>query len=302
VTKTYATPEAFKVALEARLKNSAKSRSVSVSVNRVRQRFVMERFLARVVHVFGSTATLKGGLALELRIATARSTKDIDLRAVGDASEVLPKLKRAAAVDVGDHLSFRVAEHPQHPDIEDALYEGRRFHVAAQLATRPYGDAFGVDVSMGDPMHGPTESFDGEDFLAFVGVPPVRVDLYPAETHVAEKFHAYTKPPRRPGAVNSRMKDLPDIAILGSVRAFDAQHLRSAIALTFNARATHDAPASLPAPPSSWAAEYPNFAEEHGLEWKALTDVHAAAAKFLDHALAGSDGSWDHAARAWRTK
>lgn len=46
-TPRYKTPAAFKVALEDRLKKRAAQRGVML--NRVRQRFVMERFLARVV-------------------------------------------------------------------------------------------------------------------------------------------------------------------------------------------------------------------------------------------------------------
>ncbi|MEZ4406217.1 MAG: hypothetical protein R3A52_07060 [Polyangiales bacterium] len=61
---------AFKVALEDRLKKRAAQRRVLVS--RVRQRFVMERFLARVVNTFGRDVTLKGGLAMELRLSNAR--------------------------------------------------------------------------------------------------------------------------------------------------------------------------------------------------------------------------------------
>ena len=63
--KTYRTPAGFKVALEDRLRKRASLRGIVV--NRMRQRFVMERFLARIARTFGSTVTLKGGLALERR-------------------------------------------------------------------------------------------------------------------------------------------------------------------------------------------------------------------------------------------
>ena len=53
---------------------------------------VFERFLARIVTIFGDAATLKGGLALELRIKEARATKDVDLRVMGSAQELLAKL------------------------------------------------------------------------------------------------------------------------------------------------------------------------------------------------------------------
>ena len=67
--KTYASPVAFRTALNARLRSRAGA--TSLPVNRVRTLAVMERFLARVVAVFPPTTVLKGGLAPELRLETA---------------------------------------------------------------------------------------------------------------------------------------------------------------------------------------------------------------------------------------
>lgn len=80
--REYKTPQAFKVAIEDRIRR--RSAASGLPMNRVRQRFIMERFLARISQQFGTAFVLKGGLALELRLAEARSTKDIDLRAHGD--------------------------------------------------------------------------------------------------------------------------------------------------------------------------------------------------------------------------
>lgn len=226
--KTYRAPAGFKVALEDRLRKRASQRDVLL--NRMRQRFVMERFLARIARAFGSTVTLKGGLALELRLANARSTKDIDLHTVGDPEAVLGRLREAAALVLGDHLVFTIDPDREHPTIEDAVYEGRRFRAGAMLAGQVYGSPFGVDVAMGDPMHGPTDELVGDDFLDFVGVEPARVAAYPIETHIAEKLHAYTRPPARVGRENSRVRDLPDLALLASTRAIDGAGLRTALA------------------------------------------------------------------------
>ena len=46
---------------------------------------MFDRFLARVVQIFGNAVLLKGGLVLELRLERARATKDVDLRLVGSA-------------------------------------------------------------------------------------------------------------------------------------------------------------------------------------------------------------------------
>jgi hypothetical protein len=73
--RTYATPAAFKEALEQRLRSAGLA-----DVSRRRQLLVFDRLLARIAAAFGDAVVLKGGLALELRLERARTTKDIDLR------------------------------------------------------------------------------------------------------------------------------------------------------------------------------------------------------------------------------
>jgi hypothetical protein len=295
--KTYKTPAGFKVALEDRLKKRASLRNVVV--NRVRQRFVMERFLARIARAFGATVTLKGGLALELRLANARSTKDIDLRTIGDPETVLGRLREAAALNLDDHLVFSIDPDREHPTIEDAVYEGRRFRAGAALAGQVYGSPFGVDVAMGDPMHGAPDELVGDDFLDFIGVDPARIAAYPIETHIAEKLHAYTRPPARAGRVNSRVRDLPDLALLASTRGIDGADLRTALAATFAFRATHAVPQAVPSPPPSWSVPYGVLAEEHDLPWRTLGEAHAVVAAFLDPLLGGEPGAWLPARWQW---
>jgi hypothetical protein len=106
--------------------------------------------------------------------------------------------------------------------------------------------------------------------------------LYPLETHVAEKLHAYTLPRSRP---NSRVKDLPDLALLSMVRPLRRERLRRAIAQTFGFRATHDVPTHLPEPPQSWRGVYAAMAAEFELPWATLEDVFEAARAFLDPVL-----------------
>jgi len=55
-TRTYASPDAFKQAVEQRLRTGA----TGPRLRRSRQLLVYERFLARIVTVFGDAATLKG--------------------------------------------------------------------------------------------------------------------------------------------------------------------------------------------------------------------------------------------------
>ena len=84
------------------------------------------------------------------------------------------------------------------------------------------------------------------DVLEFAGIAPPTLRIYPIVSHVAEKLHAYTMPRPRP---NSRVKDLPDLALLASVGGLDAETLRTALNRTFTFRETHPLPVSLPKPP-----------------------------------------------------
>tara|TARA_R110002072_G_scaffold28296_1_gene91050 strand:+ start:4400 stop:5212 length:813 start_codon:yes stop_codon:yes gene_type:complete len=261
---------------------------------------VFDRFLARVVAVLGDAVTLKGGLVLELRLRRARTTKDVDLRLTGSPDHVLERLQEAGRHALGDFMSFEVQPDAHQPEIdnEGMRYEGLRFRAECKLSGKLYGRRFGVDVAMGDPIVGEPERLVGEDTLAFAGVEPPTVKVYPVESHVAEKLHAYTLPRSRP---NTRVKDLPDLALLASAKALDAHPLRAALKETFGFRSTHDLPAALPEPPVSWAQPYAAMASEEGLPWRTLPEVFAAAQAFLDPALAEElDATWEPEDWNWR--
>jgi len=294
--QTYPSPESFKQALEQRLRTSAKT---GAEFARKRQLLVFDRFLARVVAVLGDTTMVKGGLALELRLERARTTKDVDLRMVGSPDDILAKLQEAARRDLADFMTFEVGPDEEHPEIqnEGMQYDGLRFRAECKLAGKLYGQPFGVDVAFGDPILGEPEVVVAEDVLAFAGIAPPTLRLYPIETHIAEKLHAYTMPRRRP---NSRVKDLPDIALLATAHAVDARRLRAALEQTFTFRKTHPLPAVLPDPLSAWATPYAAMAREDQLVWPTLDDVTSAAKAFLDPVLAGDlDATWDPDTWAW---
>ena len=154
-------------------------------------------------------------LVLELRVARARMTKDVDLRMTGSPVDMLMRLQAAGRRGLGDFMTFEVGPDDDHPEIQNdgMQYDGLRFRAECKLAGKLYGQPFGVDVAFGDPILGEPEVVVAEDVLAFAGIAPPTLRLYPIETHIAEKLHAYTMPRARP---NSRVKDLPDLALLAS--------------------------------------------------------------------------------------
>jgi hypothetical protein len=126
---------------------------------------------------------------------------------------------------------------------------------------------------------------------------PSTIRVYPVETHLAEKVHAYTMPRQR---LNSRVKDLPDMALLATIRAIDAAQLRAAVAKTYSFRGTHTAPIALPPPPDAWEAPYREMARENRLAWTSLDEVASATRAFLDPVLGdAADATWDPASWRW---
>jgi predicted nucleotidyltransferase component of viral defense system len=296
MTREYRTAAAFKQALEQRLRTASISR---IDFARRRQLVVFDRFLARIAIEFGEAVTLKGGLAVELRIERARTTKDIDLRVMGPPDDILGRLRAAAKRDLGDFMVFTIRPDDRHPDIQNdgMQYDGVRFRAECSVAGKVYGRPFGVDVAFGDPILGEPEVIVAEDALAFAGIAPPTLRVYPVETHIAEKLHAYTMPRARP---NSRVKDLPDVALIATAGSVAASRLRAAIDQTFAFRGTHDIPEQLPAPPPTWEGPYAGIANEDRLPWPTVDEAFEAARVFLDPVLAGlSDGRWNPEGWSW---
>jgi hypothetical protein len=299
----YRTPQAFRAAFEARQRKRADADGVPF--DRVAQIDLYFRLLDRLLQNVDGIV-VKGGVALELRLGRARTTRDVDIRAVGNPARILERLRQAGQRDHGDYLAFQVDERAgaETIDGDGVVYEGRRFRVTARFAGKPYRQPFGLDVAFGDPMVGTPDRVAAPDALSFAGIQPPLIPVYPLGTHLAEKVHAYTLP--RDGE-NGRMKDLIDIALVASESALQpesmaiaAMTLRDALEATFAFRKTHSVPAACPPPPASWAARYPRERELNGLPWPRIEDVHAEVARFLDPVLAKTtSGVWVPAGRTW---
>jgi len=295
--KTYTSPQAFKQALEQRLKLTSEN---GADFARRRQLLVFDRFLARAMAAFGDAILLKGGLVLELRLDRARATKDIDLRLAASPETVLTRLQEAGRQNLGDFMAFEVTRDLHQPTIQNdgMRYEGMRFLTECRLAGKLYGQPFGVDVAFGDPILGEPEIVTAEGTLAFAGIPSPTLRVYPVETHIAEKLHAYTMPRARP---NTRVKDLPDIALLATIKSMEAERLRTALKQTFDFRATHPLPLSLPDPNDGWAIPYGQMVISNELAWPTLDQLTASARAFLDPVLTGVVGIWHPATWSWES-
>jgi hypothetical protein len=213
---------------------------------------------------------------MELRIKNARATKDIDLTVTNlkaiapktaDATNdaILAELQKLAAVDLGDYFTFSIGRPIM--DLDAAPYGGARFPVEATMDGRPFV-SFHLDVGLGDVNTGPMEEIEGQGWFDFAGLPKPRFRAISREQQFAEKLHAYTLP--RKGRMNSRVKDLVDLVILIELGGLDHSVLRKAIQATFDRRATHSLPSTLPDPPADWAKPFAALANECGLKVNAV--------------------------------
>src|SRR5580765_1779731 len=145
--KSYKTAGAFRAALENRLQTRA--RDEGTDLQRLRRQVAFDRFLARMFSKGPKAAyrwVLKGGYAMELRVQSARTTKDLDLT-LHDGThlskdlrkrreQVRAMLQEAAAVRFDDYFEFLVGEARE--DLDGAPEGGSRYPVQAQMDGRDY--------------------------------------------------------------------------------------------------------------------------------------------------------------------
>lgn len=285
----YGTPFAFRMALEERLRNT--SQRESIDLLRLRRRVAFERLLARLFAEAEPPWLLKGGYALELRLAyQARSTRDLDLSVPEPkrldlsseegisqtrADKLHEHLQVAAERDLGD--AFRFLIRAPRGELTGAPGGGVRCGVETRLAGRIFAQ-FHVDVGLGDPRLGEPAWVEGDSFLTFAGIPAVRIPVVPAAQQFAEKIHAYTFPWQ--DRDNTRVKDLVDLVLLVHSGLVEVAQVRQALQVTFTFRATHPLMAELPKPPESWSESFQALAIELGLPVPNLEQAHTFLSAF----------------------
>lgn len=267
----YATAKAYRSALETRIVNE--HRETKEDISRLRKKAAFDAGLARLYandHGF----VLKGGYALELRLKTSRSTKDLDfvtkrfLRAtLSKGKEDLPEslrtlLEQALQSKTGgddDNFVFIVGE------VMTELVGGGggyRYPIESRLDGRKF-ESFHIDISIGDFV---SDENDRIRRASKARIPvdksaEYEVEVITKEQHFAEKLHAYSLP--RDG-INSRAKDLVDLVLLIQTGLRDHDTIKM-VKYVFKHRATHEPPTSLEKPPTTWADPYEKLARECGV-------------------------------------
>lgn len=197
----YGSAAAFHQALEERLKKQPGAHQVK------RNLLAIQRLLWRLSMV-NEDVIVKGGIALRLRSERARTTSDLDLRLGGDRAKLEATLRSAVQTPADDFMSWEFAWTKALEAVD-----GQRFRVHCVIGGRPFS-SFDVDFAPPEPLVGEVERVVGADWLSFSGVPTPDFRVYPLTTQLAEKLHAYTRPRDQ---TNTRVKDLPDIVLIGTL-------------------------------------------------------------------------------------
>jgi hypothetical protein len=264
--KSYKSALDFRRALEHRLQNEAEKKKQNLQ--RLRRKVAFNRFLARIFAGPESPWILKGGYAMELRLAHARATRDIDLALRGkpqgegakQAEHIQNLLFNASAKDLGDFFVFRVGGVQM--ELDGPLYGGARYSVEAMIDNRLFV-SFHVDVAVGDYIPAELETAQEQDFISFAGIKPFAFPMIPREVQFAEKIHAYTMPRSVP---NSRARDLVDMILLIQDEKMSQTKVKEALQAVFNRRKSHALPDKLEPAPERWAQTFAVMAEECGLK------------------------------------
>lgn len=226
------TPFDIAASIRARLFNL--SRKLNEDFLLVLKRYAIERLLYRLgISPHRDRFTLKGAMLFTLWGKNVyRTTRDLDLlgNLPGNLKAISDCFCEIAAVPVSeDGMTFL----PQTIKVETirnaAKYNGVRLRIDARL-----GQALipvQIDIGIGDMVFPPPER---ATFPTLLDGPAPRIQVYPKETVIAEKFHSLVDL----GLTNSRMKDFYDLYVISQNFNFEGRFLSKAIILTFERRQT----------------------------------------------------------------
>jgi hypothetical protein len=256
----------------ARLKNEAAKNAEPF--NPLLTRYVGFRLLYRLsVSPYRHQFLIKGATMFLFWTGSAhRPTRDIDLLSLthADLNDLRSQFVAICSLNCPeDGVVFDPDSVASDLIREAQAYGGSRIKIVGYLGTARI--PLQIDVGLGDAVTpGPVTVIIPGIVSA---VPEARLDGYPVESAVAEKFHAMVVL----GVSNSRMKDYYDVAVLASLMTIDADTLRSAIKATFQRRKT-ELPIAVPIFLEDEFASDPDVAAR----WRAFVRKNSITTPFDD--------------------
>ncbi|RKT83457.1 Predicted nucleotidyltransferase component of viral defense system [Saccharopolyspora antimicrobica] len=297
----YGSPHALQKAVGDRARRLAREHGVTST--ELVNRFFLQRLLARVFRDDTEGWLLKGGQALLVRYQGARHSRDIDLLFRDDdrgLSQALEALRRAAASDLGDHVSFEFV------DSTDQIQgrPSRKVRFAAMVGLKEM-TTVSVDLVVGLAPLGEPVAQRLRPVLGIEFDEHVQVRLYPLTDHIADKICAMYE--RHRGRPSSRVKDLVDLVVIAlreEVDGLSAQlAIRREVARRQHSGTDIELPEAFTVPdPASWAKGYRSEARTVvGLEqYRTLGQAQPLAELFISPLLVETvPGRWHPGTLSW---
>jgi hypothetical protein len=192
----------------------------------------------------------RGGVAMELRAGEkARVTGDVDLILRGDPESLLAHLD-ASLVDDYEDFSFERNE-PQPLELRPHV---RRTRVKVAFRTKPFMTLV-VEAAPVEAGGDEIEEIAAHD-LSTIGLDgPDIIPVLAVRWQIAQKLHAVTEPPLRPGGENPRYWDLIDLQLLQALTGENLAPVKEACQRIFAARGQQSWPPHITTYPD-WSDRY----------------------------------------------
>lgn len=201
------------MAIQSKLRSQATA--TGVGPDRLYRRLIFERIVARLEAADPGRWVLKGGMALEVRLADdARVTRDLDLglRSEVSGAETLEAwLAETLATDPYGDLFQLVLGRVVEMRADGAGHITWRSTVEAYLGRKKFG-TLQVDISPRPHELERTDVVPLPNLLDFAGVDAPSIEIIDVHRHATEKFHGMLKDFGE--RENSRARDLVDLVLL----------------------------------------------------------------------------------------
>lgn len=290
---TYPSPQAFRQALTAKLREAATSSPWTLS--QLQRQMAYDRLLERL-YLVDDGWVLKGATALLARGLGVRGTIDVDIYRGRVRELAEADLRGATSRDIGDWFTFELG--PGRAVATDAAV---RIPVTAYVGTASWAafhvDLVGSDLRMtGEPERVPP--------LALVLMPDIEQHgyrAYPLIDHIADKISATIQRYTGEERPSTRFKDLVDLVAIVTEVSVDADPQMAALASEVRRRGM-GMPTRFDVPDRGlWERGY---AAEAGrsllLTAPTLTEALAAVRPFVDPLVLGAAiGRWDPKLGCW---
>lgn len=290
--------------VENAIKDAAKKAAAvdpSLDVNKRIQLEYFNRFLSRVFSAGDDSEwVLKGGAGILARVASTRSTRDIDLYRQGfTLAPALDDLIRLASVDLGDHFRFEYAGHTDSIGNDTQPYtEGYQVKFTIFVGLSAKG-ALQVDLAAGAGITGEVTASEPATALDLPRLASSPYRLYPVVDQIADKVCATMT--EYNDKASSREKDLVDLVVFATTHDIDGNALR--IAMTTEARRRKMEPFDHFSVPPKWGDGYTKLSRSvpYCAGYRTVDLAGDLVTRLIDPALSGeADGrTWSHESLVW---